>query len=173
VTGEEGGQYGYDDYWDADGVFRYYGAGQIGPLEFVRGNRALRDHAEKGEDVHVFEQVQPSGLRYEGQFVCAGYYERDDVPDRNGDLRRAIVFELVALDDERAPGAGAAEQPGPTRAGRCRSTSSATARREPSAITRTRARQSGARTSAAKTCAYTFDVEPTGDVRGARRRHRS
>jgi hypothetical protein len=24
------------------------------------------------------------------------------VPDRNGDLRRAIVFELVALDDERA-----------------------------------------------------------------------
>lgn len=33
--------------------------------------------------------------------VCAGYYERDDVPDRNGDLRRAIVFELVALNGGR------------------------------------------------------------------------
>ena len=40
-----------------------------------------------------------------GRWSCAGYYERDDVPDRNGDLRRAIVFELVALDDER-PAAG-------------------------------------------------------------------
>jgi 5-methylcytosine-specific restriction protein A len=100
VTGEEGGQYGYNDFWDADGVFHYYGAGQVGDMEFVRGNLALRDHAGNGEDVHLFEQVQ-GGLRYEGQMVCAGYYERDDVPDRNGDLRRAIVFELVALDDER------------------------------------------------------------------------
>jgi len=32
--------------------------------------------------------------------VCAGYYERDDVADRTGALRRAIVFELVAVEDE-------------------------------------------------------------------------
>jgi 5-methylcytosine-specific restriction protein A len=42
------------------------------------------------------------GLRYDGQMVCAGYYERDDVADRTGALRRAIVFELVSLDDELA-----------------------------------------------------------------------
>ena len=48
VTGEEGGQYGYDDFWDPDGVFHYYGAGQVGPMEFVRGNLALRDHSENG-----------------------------------------------------------------------------------------------------------------------------
>jgi 5-methylcytosine-specific restriction protein A len=101
VTGEEGGQYGYDDYWDTDGVFHYYGAGQVGDMEWVRGNVALRDHADNGEDIHLFEQVLPSGLRYLGQFVCVGFYERDDVPDRNGALRRAIVFELVALEDER------------------------------------------------------------------------
>jgi 5-methylcytosine-specific restriction enzyme A len=113
VTGEEGGQYGYDDSWDAEGVFHYYGAGQVGPMEFVRGNLALRDHSENGEDVHLFEQVS-GGLRYDGQMVCAGYYERDDVPDRNGDLRRAIVFELVALDDERAiPGDLGAASPRP------------------------------------------------------------
>jgi 5-methylcytosine-specific restriction protein A len=90
VTGEEGGQYGYDDFWDDDGVFHYFGAGRVGDMEWVRGNLALRDHAENGEDVHVFEQVQPSGLRYVGQFVGAGYYERDDVPDQNGDLRRWV-----------------------------------------------------------------------------------
>jgi 5-methylcytosine-specific restriction enzyme A len=108
VTGEEGGQYGYDDFWDADGVFHYYGAGQVGPMEFVRGNLALRDHSENGEEVHVFEQVS-GGLRYDGEMVCAGYYERDDVADRTGALRRAIVFELVALDDETTSSTPAAD----------------------------------------------------------------
>lgn len=59
VTGEEGSRYGYDDFWDEDGVFHYYGAGQLGPMEFVRGNLALRDH---GEDVHLFEMLR-EGLR--------------------------------------------------------------------------------------------------------------
>jgi 5-methylcytosine-specific restriction protein A len=90
VTGEAGGQYGYDDEWDADGVFHYYGAGQVGDMVFQRGNLALRDHALNGEDLHLFEQ-EPSGLRYVGQVVGAGYDEIDDVPDRNGDPRRAIV----------------------------------------------------------------------------------
>lgn len=49
VTGDEGGQYGYDDEWDADGVFHYSGAGQVGDMVFQRGNLALRDHAVNGE----------------------------------------------------------------------------------------------------------------------------
>lgn len=101
VTGEEGQPFGYDDFWDDAGVFHYFGAGQVGDMSFVRGNLALRDHAEAGEDVHVFEQVA-GGLRYVGQFVCAGYDERDGVPDRNSDPRRAIIFELVALEGELA-----------------------------------------------------------------------
>jgi 5-methylcytosine-specific restriction protein A len=44
VTGEEGRAFGYEDYWGDDGVFHYFGAGQEGDMEFVRGNRALRDH---------------------------------------------------------------------------------------------------------------------------------
>jgi 5-methylcytosine-specific restriction enzyme A len=98
VTGEEGEQYGYADFLDDEGVFRYYGAGQVGDMEFVRGNRALRDHAEAGEDVHLFEQLD-EGLRYRGQVVVAGSYDQEGVPDRNGDPRRAIVFQLVALGD--------------------------------------------------------------------------
>jgi 5-methylcytosine-specific restriction enzyme A len=117
VTGEEGGQYGYDDFWDADGVFHYYGAGQEGDMVFRTGNLALRDHAINGEDVHLFEQ-EPSALRYVGQMVGAGYGEIDDVPDRNGDLRRAIVFRLIPIEDTggtAAPASTAAEPPGDLR----------------------------------------------------------
>jgi 5-methylcytosine-specific restriction enzyme A len=98
VTGEEGRPFGYDDHWDDDGVFHYYGAGQVGDMEFVRGNKALRDHAVSGEDVHLFEQ-EPGGVRYVGQVACGGFYYKDDVPDANGDPRRAIVFELIAFDE--------------------------------------------------------------------------
>jgi len=101
VTGEEGREFGYDDYWDDEGVFHYFGAGQEGDMEFVRGNLALRDHAETGEDVHLFEQ-EPEGLRYYGQMVVAGWNWQDDVPDRTRNPRRAIVFDPVALDDELA-----------------------------------------------------------------------
>jgi 5-methylcytosine-specific restriction protein A len=101
VTGEEGREFGYEDCWDDEGVFHYFGAGQEGDMEFVRGNLALRDHAENGEDIHLFEQ-ESGGLRYVGQFVAAGWNWQDDVPDRNGNVRRAIVFDLVALDDELA-----------------------------------------------------------------------
>jgi 5-methylcytosine-specific restriction protein A len=101
VTGEEGRPFGYEDHWDDDGIFHYFGAGQEGDMEFVRGNKALRDHAENGEDVHLFEH-EPNCLRYVGQFVGAGWNWQDDVPDVNGNLRRAIVFDLVTLDDELA-----------------------------------------------------------------------
>jgi 5-methylcytosine-specific restriction protein A len=111
VTGEEGREFGYEDELDAEGVFRYFGAGQEGDMEFVRGNLALRDHAENGEDVHVFAQ-EPGGLRYVGQMVVAGWNWRDDVPDRNGNRRRAIVFDLVALDDELVAPTTAEERSG-------------------------------------------------------------
>jgi 5-methylcytosine-specific restriction protein A len=41
VTGEEGGQYGYDDFWDEGGVFHYYGAGQRGDIVFRSGNLSV------------------------------------------------------------------------------------------------------------------------------------
>jgi 5-methylcytosine-specific restriction protein A len=80
-------------------------------MSFVRGNRALRNHAENGEDVHLFEQ-EPDGLRYFGQVVVAGWNWVDDVPDRNGSPRRAIVFALVALDEELGAPTPTGEGPG-------------------------------------------------------------
>jgi 5-methylcytosine-specific restriction protein A len=50
----------------------YFGEGQTGPMQFTRGNLAVRDYAENGEDVHVFRKVRDGYVRYMGQFVYAG-----------------------------------------------------------------------------------------------------
>jgi 5-methylcytosine-specific restriction enzyme A len=116
VTGEEGEEFGYADYWDDEGVFHYFGAGRQGDMGFSgpggpAANKALRDHAETSEDVHLFEQG-PDGLRYRTQMVVADWDWKDDVPDRDGNLRRAIVFDLVALDDDLGAPIPTDERPG-------------------------------------------------------------
>ena len=99
-TGDSREQYGYSDGWGADGVFRYTGEGQVGPMEFVRGNRAIRDHSANGRDLLLFEQRRDgSGYRFLGAFACAGY-ELREAPDREGQPRRVIVFQLIPPADE-------------------------------------------------------------------------
>jgi 5-methylcytosine-specific restriction protein A len=102
ITGEGGHEYGYRDEWLEDGTFRYFGEGESGDMAFVRGNRAVRDHALEGKDLHVFEKVPPAHLRYRGQFVCAGYETVPDIPGRDGVPRSAIVFQLVPIDEDSA-----------------------------------------------------------------------
>ena len=63
-TGESGAQYGYVDEWE-EGVFLYTGEGQVGDMEFVRGNKAVRDHLSDGKDMHLFEEVGGGRKRYE------------------------------------------------------------------------------------------------------------
>jgi 5-methylcytosine-specific restriction protein A len=105
VTGEGGAAHGYADGWEDEGTFRYYGEGQVGDMQFVRGNAALRDHVSAGKDLHLFEKTPPAHWRYLGQMVCAGYDLVPDSPDSNGDPRVAIVFRLVSLDGSDATGA--------------------------------------------------------------------
>jgi 5-methylcytosine-specific restriction protein A len=100
ITGEGGLGYGYQDEARDDGSFLYFGEGQQGAMEFVRGNRAVRDHAISGRDLHLFEKVPPAHLRYLGQFVCSGYQLVDDVPDVDQAPRRAIAFELAPIDED-------------------------------------------------------------------------
>jgi 5-methylcytosine-specific restriction protein A len=98
-TGESGEQYGYHDGWEPNGTFRYFGEGQVGDMRFVAGNRAIRDHAQSGKDLHVFEIVpKRQGVRYIGQMVNAGYDLVADVPDVYGRSRQAIAFHLAPLD---------------------------------------------------------------------------
>src|SRR5437870_2192455 len=94
-TGESGEQYGYNDGWAREGVFRYTGEGQVGDMQFVRGNQGIRFHAEKGKDLLLFEaQGKGKGYRYLGNFGCASWETRTG-KDRLGNQRSVIVFHLV------------------------------------------------------------------------------
>jgi 5-methylcytosine-specific restriction protein A len=95
ITGQRGHRYGYDDELK-NGVFEYFGAGQYGDMEWVRGNAAIRD---SGKDLHLFEEAE-EGLRYRGQLDYGGYRIRLNVRDRKGKPRKAIVFLLTPHGDD-------------------------------------------------------------------------
>ncbi|WP_116654400.1 HNH endonuclease [Pelagibacterium sediminicola] len=98
VSGETGSTHGYADRWRPDGAFEYFGAGQIGDMEMKRGNAAIANHSADGKSLLLFIDLgKGKGLRFHGEMVCEAYHiER--APDRNGDERNAIVFELRDLD---------------------------------------------------------------------------
>src|SRR5829696_4057435 len=81
----------------------YTGEGQEGDMDFVRGNRAIRDHALDGKDLHLFQSLgKGEGYRYLGRFACPTWEFREGV-DVNGDRRRAIVFHLIQPEDDAEP----------------------------------------------------------------------
>jgi 5-methylcytosine-specific restriction protein A len=97
-TGESGEQYGYADGWTNEGLFFYVGEGQVGDMQFIRGNAAIRNHNVFGKDLHLFAYVKKGVVRYVGQMVCTGYHYQDG-PDAQGNRRRMIVFELAPLQE--------------------------------------------------------------------------
>jgi 5-methylcytosine-specific restriction enzyme A len=110
VTGPGGGKHGYDfDGFQPDGSFWYTGEGQVGDMEFVRGNRAVRDSAAAGKELHIFEQTRKAHIRYLGQASYLGHHHATS-KDREGKERQAIVFEL-ALEGDEADSAPASPNP--------------------------------------------------------------
>ena len=98
-SGESGERFGYNDAWTHDGSFRYVGEGQVGNMEFVAGNKAIRDHAVNGKDLLLFTSLgKGKPVRYEGRFDCA-YWERTDGFDVNGSRRTILIFHLVPSRD--------------------------------------------------------------------------
>ncbi|WP_198290867.1 HNH endonuclease [Methylobacterium sp. 88A] len=75
-------------------MLRYFGEGQVGDMVFERGNRAIRDHLVDGKDLLIFHTHGREGVRFLGQFECAGY-SHEIRTDRFSRSRSAIVFELV------------------------------------------------------------------------------
>jgi 5-methylcytosine-specific restriction enzyme A len=65
-------------------------------MEFTSGNKAVRDHLDEGEELHLFESLPAPGgrVRYIGEMVCTGT-RMDRGPDRDGHDRREIVFQLI------------------------------------------------------------------------------
>jgi 5-methylcytosine-specific restriction protein A len=120
-TGESGEQYGYSDGFQDDGTFWYTGEGQVGDMEMLRGNRAIRDHESDGKSLHLFKSTRTGWVSYIGEASYLGAHDAT-APDRNGALRRALIFEL-ALNDREPEGVVPDlrlqdEKPGPELRGR-------------------------------------------------------
>lgn len=110
-TGDQGTLYGYHDGFQPDGTFFYTGEGQIGDMQFVRGNLAIRSHQAAGKALHLFKYVQRSHVQYVGQAYYIDHHTRI-APDRDGTPRTAIIFEMSVETPERG-----APDPFPTQGG--------------------------------------------------------
>lgn len=103
-TGEAGKQHGYSDYWDNEGIFHYYGEGQKGDMQDRGGNRAIREHLQNHKRLLLFQMMgHGKPYRFLGEFRFMSAYEKSGVPDTSGSLRRAIVFELLPVEQEFEP----------------------------------------------------------------------
>lgn len=97
ITGEEVLAHGYSDRMRADGVFEYFGEGQLGDMQMLRGNAAIARHSADGRSLLLFRKT-PAGLRFEGEMVYENHHV-ERAPDRNQAMRNAIVFELRPLEN--------------------------------------------------------------------------
>lgn len=93
-TNESGSLYGYSDGPQGNGMFWYTGEGQVGDMQFVRGNKAIRDHLADGSSLHLFEGAEKTFVRYIGEAELVSYHKAIG-PDINGYDRKVIVFELA------------------------------------------------------------------------------
>lgn len=92
-TGDSGIEYGYEDGWKEDGIFYYTGEGQIGDMEFNRGNKAIKDHLSNGKSLHLFKKLSGGYVQYCGEMIFIGYHLKEGF-DRQNNTRQLIVFHL-------------------------------------------------------------------------------
>ena len=95
ITGEEGLAHGYADGTRSDGAFEYFGEGQVGDMVMQRGNFAIADHSAEGKSLLLFRKTD-EGLRFIAEMVYEKHH-LEQAPDRDGNQRQAIVFELRPL----------------------------------------------------------------------------
>lgn len=90
-SGKSGEQHGYEDGWDNPNVFTYTGEGQLGDMEFTRGNLALKNHLQNGKRVFLFESIGKGFVKFvcEVEFFDVDYFE---TPDTTGKTRIGIKF---------------------------------------------------------------------------------
>jgi 5-methylcytosine-specific restriction enzyme A len=93
-TGEQGALYGYHDGFQDNGSFLYTGEGQVGDMQMIKGNLAIKSHQDLGKQIHLFEYIRTGIVQYLGQAYYLDHVTRDG-EDRNGDIRSVIVFELA------------------------------------------------------------------------------
>lgn len=86
----------YHDRWLKSGDLNFYGEGQQGDMQLVRGNLAVRNHFAACRVLHVFEPAGATHLfRYAGKFKYDRHRFRSGDVGVDGTKRRAIQFHLV------------------------------------------------------------------------------
>lgn len=95
ITGEEGLVHGYADRTRHDGAFEYFGEGQVGDMVLQRGNLAIAKHSVDGKSLLLFRKTE-DGLRFVAEMVYEKHHF-EQAPDRTGNQRQALVFELRPL----------------------------------------------------------------------------
>lgn len=100
ITGEEGLQHGYGDRERPDGAFEYFGEGQVGDMQMIRGNAAIASHSVLGKSLLLFRKTR-TGLQFVDEVVYETHHT-EQAPDRDGVMRQAIVFELWPIETVRA-----------------------------------------------------------------------
>lgn len=83
-SGDRGQVHGYRDQWENRHIFGYAGEGQLGNMEFVRDNLALRNHQEDGKRVFLFSYEQKGYVRFVQELIL---FDVDlfETHDRKGD----------------------------------------------------------------------------------------
>ena len=92
-TGDAGGEYGYIDDFDPNDTFKYTGEGQEGDMRMTKGNLAIHDHQKNNKEILLFESTSRGFVRFLG-YCNYVFHHIEERPDRNGELRDAIVFHL-------------------------------------------------------------------------------
>ncbi len=100
ITGEEGLQHGYGDRLRDDGAFEYFGEGQVGDMQMLRGNASVANHSVHGKSLLLFRKSQ-AGLQFLDEMVYDTHHF-EPARDREGNIRRAVVFELWPIETVRA-----------------------------------------------------------------------
>jgi len=88
---KSGHQHGYKDQWENNDVFSYSGEGQVGDMEFARGNMALRDHIINNRRVFLFIEDRRSFVSFQAELEVIDYDYFDGV-DKNNNPRIGIKF---------------------------------------------------------------------------------
>jgi hypothetical protein len=92
---DTGHQHGYHDHWSGD-AFYYVGEGQKGDQQMIRGNRQILEHKAKGRVIRLFQGSRGT-VTYMGRFQVDDRdpYQLQNAPQKEGGVRKVIVFRLI------------------------------------------------------------------------------
>ena len=92
-TSENGEKYGYIDKWKTEKLFYYSGQGQKGDMEFISGNKRIRDHKSNNKKIYLFEKTKPGVVKFISEMKYVGHHFTE-TKDSQNNLRKTIIFEL-------------------------------------------------------------------------------